>query len=1290
MQRQRWLIRVLDGLIVALVAWLLATAAYVSLGRQFVPAIADYRVELLEWAREKTGRAITLDSLRGEMQGSQPVLEMRGLRVHEQSDPASPTLLALDHVTARIDLWASLWQRKLVMDALQIEGLALELVEDAGGRWRLHGLGERLTSVFDFDKSLDMLLEQRRITLLDTSIRISPHERPPWVFQNGEITLLNGAGWHRLDGRVRLPEGQQVSWQISALQEGERWQDMSLGFYLDMPPIDWVQHLPASWLELARLDEVIAGGQFWGEWQAQQLQSLRGRLDAPLVRLEPAQQTSDIRDLGAEFALRLGERQQLRVQGLGFRLGDQLWLNSRLYATRETTTDQWQLQADRLSLDLMAQMVPANLLPEKPAAALAALAPQGTLREVRLEGTGSPRDWRSIRWRALLDDVGVQAWQGAPAIQGISGSVIGSPSQGELRVASGDWGMHLPKLFPQAWSYGRLTGQMDWQWSKPEGLRLNAPGIRVQGEEGIAATSLQLHLPLNGMAPTMVLKVSLQDTQAGFSERYLPTLAPAFTPKLAEWIHQAEIAGSMPLVIFGFQGSLMRDAPPEERQLSLYARLEDGSLAFRPGWPRLQEVNGTLRMDNQLVQIDEASAQVWQTALTGVRVTAGRAQPADPLALRLTSDFAGPLHDGLRLMQETPLAAAIDNNMQGWDGEGTVEGQFTLALPLEQGGVPVVDAEWRVDRSTLSIPLLQTTLRDLRGQFSYSTSRGLQADGLSGLFLGRPVSGTLTSQRGRQELTVSGRHSNEALQGWSLLAGLPKGLVAGETSWEARGVIEAGSPSLQIDSDLVGVAIDLPGALAKATDQALPSRLAIAREGERQTWRFNLGADLQAVVQTGGSALRGDVRYRSGAPVLGTGPGLNLAARFEQVDFPLWQQWFEQHRDTLPVEALAPVSSGSSRRASARIDHVRTLDLRAAQFSGFGQTLNDVAISGIRDEGGWLFDVDQARIRGQIIVPDLQAQPIAINMQRLAISSKDQAPRVDALASPLVPEDPLLGADPREFPPVDVNIDTLFWGADPVGKVRFQMRPNELGSRIVGLEVDLRGLRLDGDLDWYAAGPSSRFRGNLDTENIGQVLQAWGYTPTVTSRRFTTAADLVWSGSPIFFALGRSSGTLQLDARNGTLQSGEGSADALRVFGLLNFNALTRRLRLDFSDLFGRGTSYDTLSGDLALTDGVMRTRSPLVMDGPGAKIQLDGQLDLPAGSIDMGMLVTLPVTNNLPLAAIIAGAPYIGGVLFLADKILGDRVARFASVKYRVSGDWQQPTVEFDRAFDNEAALEE
>jgi uncharacterized protein YhdP len=49
--------------------------------------------------------------------------------------------------------------------------------------------------------------------------------------------------------------------------------------------------------------------------------------------------------------------------------------------------------------------------------------------------------------------------------------------------------------------------------------------------------------------------------------------------------------------------------------------------------------------------------------------------------------------------------------------------------------------------------------------------------------------------------------------------------------------------------------------------------------------------------------------------------------------------------------------------------------------------------------------------------------------------------------------------------------------------------------------------------------------------------------------------------------------------------------------------------------------------------------------------------------------MVTLPVTNNLPLAALIIGAPAVGGALFLVDRLIGDRVARFASVHYRVEG---------------------
>ncbi|MBL4833894.1 MAG: TIGR02099 family protein [Pseudomonas sp.] len=1290
MSIQRWLTRILEGLIVVLVIWLLAAAAYVSLGRQFVPAVADYRAELLEWAQNTTGRAISLDGLQGEMQGWQPVLKMRGLRVQEQADPSSPTLLALDRVTARIDIWTSLWERRPVMDALQIEGLALELVEDAEGRWRLHGLGERQAGNYDLDAALETLFEQRRITLLDTHILISPHERAPWVFQDGEITLLNGAGWHRLDGRVALAEGQQISWQLSALEEGGRWQDMSVGFFVDVPPIDWVEHLPPAWLGPARLEQMVAGGQFWGGLQGQQLQYLRGRLDAPLLEMDAAQALPTLRNLNADFALQLADRQQLRVQGLSFSLDDQRWPSSRLLIQRDVVSEEWQVQISRLSLDLLARMVPSKLLPDKVAAALSGLAPSGQLRAVALRGKGSPTKWQDINAGALLDDVSVEAWLGAPAFAGISGSLSGSAQTGELRVDSDAWSIHLPRLFAERWHYDQLVGELAWQWSQPDGLRLNAPGMRAQGEAGTAAVALQLHLPPGDHTPTMDLQVSLSDSQARFSESYLPTLSPAFSPRLAQWLAEAEIEGSVPLAVFGYQGSLRRDAGPGERQLALYARLESGSLAFQPGWPRLEEVDATLRLVNQQMLVDQASARLWQTALTDVRVSTDRANPEDVLRLAVESQFSGPLQDGLRLLQDTPLASATGDSLRDWAGEGQVQGQFALDLPLRESAMPEVDASWQAEAQTLSIPQLQTMLGDAQGQFTFTSASGLRASDLSGVFLGRRVTGSLESHQGRLQATFSGQHGIDSLLGWPLLAEVPIGLAEGQLDWQAQASIDDGGTSLRIDSDLTGARLDLPGPFAKPAEQAMPSSLMLRMADQRQRWQFNLGADLRGDVHTGEAGLRGDVRYRSGVPEPSAGSGLSLAARFEQLNVAGWQQWLKAHR----AELTSAVESGSEalpgRRASAALQQVRSIDLRAGQFDGFGQSLTDLAVSGVRNDQGWLFDLDQSRARGQVTVPDLRSRPVVLNMQRLSLARSETEPRVDALASPIVPEDPLADIDPATLPPLDVNIDTLYWGADPVGRVSFQMRPSNLGSAIQQLEVDLRGLRLTGALGWNSLGPMSQFRGTLQTGNIGEVLQAWGYAPTVTSRQFTTTADLTWSGSPAFFALSRSSGLLQLDARNGTLQSGEGSADALRVFGLLNFNALTRRLRLDFSDLFGRGTAYDTLDADLTLTDGVMRTLSPLVMDGPGAKMQLDGQLDLPAGSIDMGMLVTLPVTNNLPLAAIIAGAPYIGGALFLADKILGDRVARFASVKYRVSGDWQQPTVEFDKAFDNEAALEE
>jgi len=165
--------------------------------------------------------------------------------------------------------------------------------------------------------------------------------------------------------------------------------------------------------------------------------------------------------------------------------------------------------------------------------------------------------------------------------------------------------------------------------------------------------------------------------------------------------------------------------------------------------------------------------------------------------------------------------------------------------------------------------------------------------------------------------------------------------------------------------------------------------------------------------------------------------------------------------------------------------------------------------------------------------------------------------------------------------------------------------------------------------------------------------------------------------------MNRLSGRLDARLRNGQLREVDGGAQALRVFGLLNFNSIGRRLRLDFSDLFGKGLSYDRIEAELRAADGIYTTSQPLTVTGPSSNLELNGRLDLVNDQIDARLLVTLPVSNNLPLAALIVGAPAIGGALFVVDKLLGDRVARFASVQYKVEGSWQAPKITFDKPFE-------
>ncbi|MDO6804773.1 AsmA-like C-terminal region-containing protein, partial [Wenyingzhuangia sp. 1_MG-2023] len=137
------------------------------------------------------------------------------------------------------------------------------------------------------------------------------------------------------------------------------------------------------------------------------------------------------------------------------------------------------------------------------------------------------------------------------------------------------------------------------------------------------------------------------------------------------------------------------------------------------------------------------------------------------------------------------------------------------------------------------------------------------------------------------------------------------------------------------------------------------------------------------------------------------------------------------------------------------------------------------------------------------------------------------------------------------------------------------------------------------------------------------------------------SASLEWRGSPLAFNPVSLQGLVSLRINDGVWKT-EGTG-ALKAFGILNFNSISRRLQLDFSDLYQSGMAFDVMKAKADIVDGTLTFSEPLVVDGPGAKFLVSGNTNLVTETLDMKLAVTFPVTGSLPLVAVLAGfAPQI------------------------------------------------
>jgi uncharacterized protein (TIGR02099 family) len=856
---------------------------------------------------------------------------------------------------------------------------------------------------------------------------------------------------------------------------------------------------------------------------------------------------------------------------------------------------------------------------------------------------------------------------------------LGEDRGDSCRFLIGDMALDLPRLFPNPIELDEAAGEIRWHRDDQGRLEVWTDGATVANADVATRSRFSIRLPGNGSSPFLDLQTDFRDVQATSVRRYIPSRR--LREKLAAWLDRAFVAGTVPSGTLLFHGTIA-DFPFDEGQGRFEVRfdVEDATLDYHREWPPIEKIDAAVRFENRKMEIFASTGRFLDSALSDVRVGMPDLGKAD--ALKVRGKAEGPFADDLRVLRETPLRKKLGGLARLFVAKGISDLDLDMSIPLHHEGqeIPSRVAPLRLagklgwpGPASLAIPDQDVELTGLGGQLRF-TEDGLAADSIeAGLWdvpvrlrldTGKPRNGAGRSTRiladGTFPVPVLARQFPSS--SWKTL----KGRARLELRLDIGGA-DMGTAVPPIDfeltSDLNGLAVELPSPLGKTENGnrqlKLSGRLAAKEVPDVQGSYGDLGLHLG--LKRDGHELRlarGAFDLGGASPPLPKGEGLYLQGSVAALDLQDWLDWWEKEK------------------SSAESDSGKGITLRSADLQIERLRLSDTALDDVHldlDNRGdrWEASIRARDLDGEIRIPSRPRRaPIEAVLERLDLKGLLEA-QGGKDSAPTHPHE----SDPRRADVLDLKVERLLWGKNLLGSlaIRSQAVPNGLDFTELALEGPV--MSIQGRGSWLQTGAGSRSELALTAKgsDLGEFLRSLEYKSLIYMAPADIALDLAWPGGPTDPSLAELSGRIGLEVGAGSLLEVEPGVG--RVLGILNLEALRRRLTLDFSDLYGRGFAFEKITGELEIRKG-KAVIEKLDIDGPSSDIKITGSTDLADGELDQVVIVTPRLGTGVAIAGAVAGGPLVGAAVLLADRVSGGGVDKLGRHQYLVTGPWAEPRI--------------
>lgn len=880
------------------------------------------------------------------------------------------------------------------------------------------------------------------------------------------------------------------------------------------------------------------------------------------------------------------------------------------------------------------------------------LAPAG-----RMEHIGLRVDPNGVAFVANGSDAAVFAYNGMPEVDNVSFRVAGHPRALRADLSAANHQLSFPDFVSATGIRDRTNGSLTVVFGSDHYGMRGEWHLESEGSRGSVAIAMARSIGLDDVKVTAdgtVDRIAMDS-----AKDYLPL---RLEPQLRRWIVEGILDGQLVGSRFLFHGDTRTVADQVARRFEMTADIEAGVIDYHPDWPRASSVDGSFAVTGSETRM-RGAARVFDTGVSDVRVRV----PATGERVEVDLRAEATVDRLIDFAWQTPVHEAMPFLSEAWVGDGRATVVAELVLPLR--GQSLRPADMRLDFTfrDASIDLVDLGLHidAMDNRVGFEWPAAVASDASEGTLFGAPVRIAIDSEDDRVTFALDG--SATAENAYRLLDIVDPGIATGRFDFNARFTVFPGSdraPELRIESDLAGVSVALPSPLGKAADERreLVATLqflddytaASLRYGAASGWvhsadtgiraaSLGIGAPIpMADASVGRVVIGGGLDVVDGADITAFIDGFGGGGTANEAD-PAGQLAWELRRFRLGKVVLDTVE------------------------------LDDLVLDGSSERGEVSFSIISEAVKGTVARAGREPWQVRLNEVTL------DAPAVEG--DPLDPVliDSLIAAD--------VVLDRVRVGDADYGSWQFGIRPVEEGVRLVDVRADLRGLRIESTAPalWSRVG-RSYFQGSVTADDLKDVLPLWDFAPSVESESFTSSGRLSWPGSPMNFELTGLSGEAELRLTNGRFLDIEQGAGATRIMSLINFSTIVKRMSLDFSDVFGRGVSFNEVVAPLALVDGRAWFTEPARIKGTGLRFEISGEVDLASGVLDNEMVVTLPLHASLPwYAAVLAMSnPAAAAGVLVGREVFRNPIERLSSGMYRVSGTFDEPDVQFVRMFDD------